>query len=122
MLVKPKALALVAALGITAAGFAATVTAPAAEAAVPATIPLLLSNNSGRSDALFIYDLGTLLSTGQQGWADANGTFHAWPAGGNPPTPAPDASIAGPTNGHTTTIRIPQFSGRIYFSYGQKIV
>jgi len=122
VLVKPKALALVAALGITAAGFAATVTAPAAEAAVPATIPLQVSNNSGRGDALFIYDLGTLLSTGQQGWADANGTFHAWPAGGNPPTPAPDASIAGPTNGRSITIRMPQFSGRIYFSYGQKIV
>lgn len=122
MLVRPKVLALVAALGITSAGFAAAVAAPAAQAAVPATIPLMLTNNSGRADPVFVYDLGTLLSTGQQGWADANGTFHAWPAGGNPPTPAPDASIAGPATGHSITIRIPQFSGRIYFSYGQKIV
>jgi hypothetical protein len=93
-----------------------------AEAAVPATIPLTITNNSGRGDAVYIYNLGTNLSTGQQGWADAAGTFHAWPAGGNPPTPAPDASIAGPANGQSRTIQMPKFSGRIYFSYGQKIV
>ncbi|MFJ3415740.1 glycoside hydrolase family 64 protein [Streptomyces sp. NPDC086082] len=93
-----------------------------ADAAVPATIPLKITNNSGRGDAVYIYDLGTNLATGQQGWADANGTFHAWPTGGNPPTPAPDASIPGPAAGQTSTIRIPKFSGRIYFSYGQKLV
>nr|WP_260695285.1 glycoside hydrolase family 64 protein [Streptomyces sp. IB201691-2A2] len=93
-----------------------------AEAAVPTTIPLEFKNNSGRGDQIYIYNIGTLLSTGQQGWADANGTFHAWPAGGNPPTPAPDASIAGPANGQSRTIRMPKFSGRVYFSYGQKLV
>ncbi len=36
--------------------------------------------------------------------------------------PAPDAAIPGPANGQTKTIRIPKFSGRIYFSYGQKLV
>ncbi|MFC0434003.1 glycoside hydrolase family 64 protein [Kutzneria buriramensis] len=101
---------------------AALVSATPAQAAVPATIPLKITNSSGRGDAVYIYDLGTNLATGQQGWADAGGTFHAWPAGGNPPTPAPDASIAGPGNGSSVTIRIPKFSGRIYFSYGQKIV
>ncbi|MET7682551.1 glycoside hydrolase family 64 protein [Streptomyces sp. NPDC005423] len=93
-----------------------------AEAAVPATIPLRITNNSGRTDPVYVYDLGTQLSTGRQGWADATGTFHAWPAGGNPPTPAPDASIPGPAAGQSTTIRMPKFSGRIYFSYGQKLV
>ncbi|XUL93452.1 glycoside hydrolase family 64 protein [Streptomyces galilaeus] len=93
-----------------------------ADAAVPATIPLKITNSSGRGDAVYIYNLGTNLATGQQGWADAAGTFHAWPAGGNPPTPAPDASISGPAAGQSTTIRIPKFSGRIYFSYGQKLV
>lgn len=92
------------------------------EAAVPATIPLTFTNNSGRSEQIYVYNIGTLLSTGQQGWADANGSFHPWPAGGNPPTPAPDASIAGPASGQSKTIRIPKFSGRIYFSYGQKLV
>ncbi|GGJ45252.1 glycoside hydrolase family 64 protein [Streptomyces lacrimifluminis] len=93
-----------------------------AEAAVPTTIPLEFRNNSGRGDQIYVYNIGTLLSTGQQGWADANGTFHAWPAGGNPPSPAPDASIAGPANGQSMTLRMPKFSGRVYFSYGQKLV
>ncbi|MFI1050645.1 glycoside hydrolase family 64 protein [Streptomyces griseoruber] len=95
---------------------------PPAGAAVPDTIPLTITNNSGRGEALYVYNLGTLLTTGQQGWADANGAFHAWPAGGNPPTPAPDASIPGPAAGRSTTVRIPKFSGRIYFSYGQKLM
>ncbi|MFI5977598.1 glycoside hydrolase family 64 protein [Streptomyces sp. NPDC051452] len=92
-----------------------------ADAAVPDTIPLTITNNSGRADAVYVYDLGTQLSSGQQGWADAGGTFHAWPAGGNPPTPAPDASIPGPAAGQSKTIRIPKFSGRIYFSYGRRL-
>ncbi|MEV7993807.1 glycoside hydrolase family 64 protein [Streptomyces sp. NPDC086077] len=94
---------------------------PPADAAVPATIPLKITNSSGRGDPVYVYTLGTSLTTGQQGWADANGTFHAWPAGGNPPTPAPDASIPGPAAGQSRTIRIPKLSGRIYFSYGQKL-
>ncbi|MFD9322786.1 glycoside hydrolase family 64 protein [Streptomyces sp. NPDC102259] len=94
---------------------------PPAQAAVPDTIPLKITNNSGRGEALYVYNLGTQLTTGRQGWADANGAFHAWPAGGNPPTPAPDASIAGPAAGQSATIRIPKFSGRVYFSYGQKL-
>lgn len=109
--------ALLCAAGVTATGPTAT-----AEAAVPATIPLKFTNNSGRSEPVYIYNLGTELSTGRQGWADASGTFHPWPAGGNPPTPAPDASIAGPASGRSVTIRMPKFSGRIYFSYGQKLV
>ncbi|MBI0293776.1 sugar hydrolase [Streptomyces sp. PRKS01-29] len=108
--------ALLLALGMTAL-------APEASArpAVPSTIPLKFTNNSGRGDQIYVYTIGTLLSTGQQGWADASGTFHPWPAGGNPPTPAPDASIAGPAHGQSLTIRVPKLSGRVYFSYGQKI-
>ncbi|WP_457028298.1 glycoside hydrolase family 64 protein [Kitasatospora sp. P5_F3] len=105
-----------------AAGITLALPAEQADAAVPTTIPLTFTNNSGRTEPVYIYNLGTLLTTGQQGWADANGTFHAWPGGANPPVPAPDASIAGPGNGGTSTIRMPKFSGRIYFSYGQKLV
>jgi hypothetical protein len=118
--IKHKLLAVLAAAATITAGFTATVAAPAE--AVPITIPLKISNNSGRTDPVYIYNLGTLLSTGQQGWADAAGNFHPWPAGGNPPTPAPDASITGPANGQSITIRMPKFSGRVYFSYGQKLV
>ncbi|MFI1171938.1 glycoside hydrolase family 64 protein [Streptomyces melanogenes] len=117
-----KPLAPLVAAMLVAAGFTAAGAAGPATAAVPSTIPLTVTNNSGRGEPVYIYNLGTLLSTGQQGWADANGTFHPWPAGGNPPTPAPDASIAGPASGQSTTIRIPKFSGRVYFSYGQKLV
>lgn len=92
-----------------------------AQAAVPDTVPLKITNSSGRNEPVYVYNLGTQLSTGRQGWADAGGTFHAWPAGGNPPTPAPDASIQGPAAGQSKTIRIPKFSGRIYFSYGRKL-
>ena len=117
---KHKLLAILAVAATVAAGFTATVAVPAE--AVPTTIPLKVTNNSGRTDPVYIYNLGTLLSTGQQGWADAAGNFHAWPAGGNPPTPAPDASIAGPSNGQSITVQMPKFSGRVYFSYGQKLV
>jgi hypothetical protein len=117
--VKRKMFSLLAVAATAAAGLTATATA--AEA-VPATIPLTITNNSGRGDAVYVYNLGTELSTGRQGWADANGGFHPWPAGGNPPTPAPDASIAGPANGQSKTIQMPKFSGRVYFSYGQKLV
>lgn len=121
MRVPRKVLALCGAAVTVAAAVTAVVTT-SADAAVPTTIPLTITNNSGRSDPVYIYDLGTLLTTGQQGWADANGGFHAWPAGGNPPTPAPDASIAGPANGQSITLRLPKFSGRVYFSYGQQLV
>jgi hypothetical protein len=115
-----KLLAVIAAAAIAAAGTIVTVAMPAQ--AVPPTIPLQITNSSGRGDPVYIYNLGTNLATGQQGWADSAGNFHAWPAGGNPPTPAPDASIAGPGNGQSITIRMPKFSGRVYFSYGQKLV
>ncbi|MGW4054865.1 glycoside hydrolase family 64 protein [Streptomyces sp. NPDC004779] len=93
-----------------------------ASAAVPATIPLTFTNNSARGEQVYVYNLGTELSTGRQGWADANGVFHPWPAGGSVPVPAPDAAITGPAAGGSMTIRLPKFSGRIYFSYGQKLV
>ncbi|MES4891141.1 glycoside hydrolase family 64 protein [Streptomyces sp. NPDC096012] len=114
------ALPLAAAAALVGGLLALGATGPA-QAAVPDTIPLKITNNSGRSEPVYVYDLGTQLSSGRQGWADASGTFHAWPAGGNPPTPAPDAAIPGPAAGQSTTIRIPKFSGRIYFSYGRKL-
>jgi hypothetical protein len=108
-------------LAALASALSAVAIVPAADAAVPATIPLTVTNNSGRSDPVYLYDLGTLLSTGQQGWADSGGNFHAWPGGSVPPVPAPDASIPGPANGQSVTIQIPKFSGRLYFSYGQRL-
>ncbi|WP_181770670.1 glycoside hydrolase family 64 protein [Amycolatopsis pittospori] len=114
-----RAVVALAAVALSSTGVAITAS-PAS--AVPATIPLTITNNSGRSGPIYLYNLGTLLATGQQGWADAGGNFHAWPGGAVPPIPAPDASIPGPANGQSVTIRMPKFSGRVYFSYGQKLV
>ncbi|MFI9121279.1 glycoside hydrolase family 64 protein [Streptomyces bikiniensis] len=112
---------LLAAAALVGTGVTVAVSSDPVEAAVPATIPLTFTNNSGRGEQVYVYNLGTELSTGRQGWADANGTFHPWPAGGSVPVPAPDASISGPAAGRSMTIRLPKFSGRIYFSYGRKL-
>ncbi|MEU6931984.1 glycoside hydrolase family 64 protein [Streptomyces sp. NPDC046374] len=115
-------LAAVAALLAPSPAVQAAVAPAAVQAAVPATIPLTVKNDSRRAEPVYLYNLGTELSTGRQGWADAGGTFHPWPAGGPVPTPAPDASIPGPAAGQSLTIRMPKFSGRVYFSYGRKLV
>ncbi len=102
-------------LGITGAATPAT-------AAGPDRLPITIANQSGRGEQVFVYVQGTNLSTGKLGWVDAGGTFHQWPAGANPPSPAPDSAIAGPTNGGSVTVQVPRgFSGRIYFSFGQKL-
>ncbi|HET8896825.1 MAG TPA: beta-1,3-glucanase family protein, partial [Protaetiibacter sp.] len=93
------------------------VAAPAA--AAPATIPLTITNDSGHG-SIYVYILGE--RNGVAGWADAGGTFHPWPGGLGPvPVPAPDASIAGPASGQSITVQLPQLSGRVYYSYGQKL-
>lgn len=88
--------------------------------AVPSTIPLTLTNKSGRSGSVYVYVLGE--TGGRLGWADASGTFHPWPSVGATPVDAPDASISGPADGQSITIQLPKLSGRVYFSYGSKLV
>ncbi|GGX58820.1 hydrolase [Streptomyces minutiscleroticus] len=112
-----------ASLAVAAAlGAASVVAGPAGPASAAAdTIPLTLKNTSGSSEQVYVYVIGTELASGEQGYADESGAFHAWPAGGAPPVPAPDASFAGPVNGESKTIQLPKFSGRVYFSYGQKL-
>src|SRR4051794_1506160 len=96
--------------------------APAAQAVGPDRLPFTITNSSGRAEAVYVYVLGTNLSTGRLGYVNAAGAFTPWPAGANPPSPAPDVAIAGPANGGSTTIRVPLgISGRIYFSLGQKL-
>ncbi|MGL5929482.1 MAG: beta-1,3-glucanase family protein, partial [Dermatophilaceae bacterium] len=88
----------------------------------PAVLPITVTNAAGRNDALHLYVLGIDLASGRLGYVDASGTYRPWPAGSLPPSPAPDVSISGASNGGTTTLQIPKnFSGRIYFSYGKKL-
>jgi hypothetical protein len=107
------------AVGVPGAVVAAT---HSAGAVGPDLLPVTVTNNTGRADPVFLYVLGVNLSTGRLGYVNAVGAFTAWPAGGLPPTPAPDVSIAGPGNGGGTTIRVPRgVSGRVYFSLGQRL-
>ncbi|GAA4066583.1 glycoside hydrolase family 64 protein [Nonomuraea soli] len=93
-----------------------------AQAIGPAILPVTVTNNSGRADAVHLYVLGTNLATGRLGHVNAAGTFTPWSGGQIPPSPAPDVSIGGPGNGGSSTIRFPRgFSGRVYFSLGQKL-
>lgn len=109
-----------------AAGYALFTFPTSADADVPETIPLTFTNNSGSDDPVYIYNLGTMLDSsspanGKQGWAEVNGKFHPWTGGAIPPVSAPDASILGPTNGHSITVEVPKLSGRMYFSYNKKL-
>jgi hypothetical protein len=110
----------------TTAAPTATTAAPAqTKADVPpaaATLPVTVTNDTGRNDAVFLYVLGTNLATGKLGYVDAAGDFTAWTGGASTPVPAPDVSIAGPGNGASTTIRMPKgLSGRLYMSFGSKL-
>ncbi|MET7392414.1 beta-1,3-glucanase family protein [Dactylosporangium sp. NPDC005572] len=95
---------------------------PNAEAIGPDRLPFTVANSTGRSDAVYLYVIGVNLTTGRLGYADAGGAFTNWPAGGNPPTPAPDVAINGPGNGGSVTVQLPRgMSGRVYMSLGQKL-
>ncbi|MBU7597578.1 sugar hydrolase [Streptomyces sp. P38-E01] len=121
MRAKKKLLATLAAAAVVGAGFTAFDTSTTAEAAAADTIPLTFKNDSGTDEQIYIYTIGTNLATGEQGYADADGNFTAWPGGGNPPTEAPDASFEGPAAGESMDFQLPKFSGRVYYSYGEKL-
>jgi hypothetical protein len=85
-------------------------------------LPVTVTNNTGRSDAVHLYVLGVNLTTGKLGHVDAAGTFTNWTGGQQVPVAAPDVSIPGPANGASTTIKLPKnLSGRLYLSFGKKL-
>jgi hypothetical protein len=93
-----------------------------AQAVGPNLLPVTVTNGTGRGDAVYLYVLGVQLSSGKLGYVNQGGAFTAWSGGQIPPSPAPDVSIAGPGNGGSTTINFPRgFSGRVYFSLGEKL-
>ncbi len=109
-------LSVVAALAVAAPIAAVTIPASAS----PAVLPVTVTNNTGRGDAVHLYVIGTM--NGRWGYVNGGGTFSPWPAGGLPPTPAPDVAIPGPGNGGSTTINIPKgLSGRVYMAMQDKI-
>ncbi|WP_320064516.1 beta-1,3-glucanase family protein [Micromonospora sp. RTGN7] len=99
-----------------------TLVASPAQAIGPALLPVTVTNSTGRGDAVHLYVIGIQLSSGRLGYVNQAGTFIPWTGGQIPPSPAPDVSIPGPGNGGNTTIRFPRgFSGRVYFSFGEKL-
>ncbi|MDY7088340.1 MAG: beta-1,3-glucanase family protein [Actinomycetota bacterium] len=101
---------------------AAAVSPPAAQAIGPNLLPVTVSNNTGRGDAVYLYVIGIQLSSGRLGYVNQAGTFNPWTGGAIPPAPAPDVAINAAGNGGSTTINFPRgFSGRVYFSLGQKL-
>ncbi|SCL14009.1 Ricin-type beta-trefoil lectin domain-containing protein [Micromonospora nigra] len=97
-------------------------TAAPAQAVGPALLPVTVTNSTGRGEAVHLYVIGIQLATNRLGYVNQAGTFIPWSGGQNPPAPAPDASIPGPAAGTSTTIRFPRgFSGRVYFSFGEKL-
>ncbi|MDE9366957.1 beta-1,3-glucanase family protein [Luteipulveratus sp. YIM 133132] len=92
------------------------------DALPPDVLPVAVGNSTGRGDATYLYVIGTDLGGGRLGYVNQAGAFTPWPAGQNPPSPAPDVAIPGPGNGGSGTINVPRgFSGRVYFSLGSKL-
>lgn len=113
---------LLAAASALLAGLAGAVVATPAHAVGPASLPVTVTNTTGRGDAVYLYVIGVQLSSGRLGYVTSGGAFVPWSGGQIPPSPAPDASIPGPGNGGSTTIQFPRgFSGRVYFALGQKL-
>ncbi|WP_127500154.1 beta-1,3-glucanase family protein [Actinoplanes solisilvae] len=109
-------------LAVLAVFIAVAVSPPAAQAIGPALLPVTVSNNTGRGEAVHLYVIGIQLSSGRLGYVNQGGTFTPWTGGALPPAPAPDVSIPGAGNGGSTTIQFPRgFSGRVYFSFGEKL-
>ena len=101
---------------------AAAVSPSAAQAVGPNLLPVTVSNTTGRSEAVYLYVIGVQLSSGRLGYVNQGGTFSPWTGGQIPPSPAPDVAIGGPGNGGSTTINFPRgFSGRVYFSFRDKL-
>ncbi|MGI5507028.1 beta-1,3-glucanase family protein [Lentzea sp. CA-135723] len=97
-----------------------TMSAPV-QAAPPSQLPLTVTNNSGRGDAVHLYITGIM--NGRLGYLNGNGQFTPWSGGAIPPVPAPDFSIPGPGNGASKTVNIPlNFAGgRIYMAFRDKL-
>ncbi|GAA2476027.1 beta-1,3-glucanase family protein [Winogradskya humida] len=92
----------------------------ASAATLPDLLPLTVTNDSGRGEAVHLYVLGE--SGGKLGYVTEAGTFTPWTGGANPPAPAPDVSIDGPAAGASKTIEVPKgLSGRMYMSFGEKL-
>jgi hypothetical protein len=115
-------------IGGTAAALAAGIPALAwlgatlQSASAATSLPVTIRNRSGRfaDGDLFFYIVGTNLATGEQGFVRPDGTFTAAALSDNGADGFADLSIPFAAGGETTTA-LPQLSGRIYVSAGEKL-
>ncbi len=117
-----KLFSIIGAFAVVLGGGVYAATSPALALTSPAALPVRVTNDTGRGESVYLYVIGTNVNTGKLGYVDASGDFVNWPAGANPPVPAPDVAIPGPGNGASTTVEIPRgLSARLYFSFGDKL-
>lgn len=94
----------------------------------PSGLPFTVTNSSGRPEETFLYVMARSQTTGEQGYVDASGAWHAFdlPAsvatGKENPT-APDVSIPGPADGGSVRLSLPPnlTGGRIYVAFGEHL-
>lgn len=128
MLVRPRpavhpGAALLVAVMLVIAGLLAVVPAAGA-AAAPQLLPLTVTNGSGLPGETRVYVVARDQASGEQGWVDAAGAWHAFdlpesiPDGTAPPL-APDTSIPGPADGESMTVHLGPglVGGRIYIAF-----
>ena len=104
------------------AAAAALTLAGSTRALAATSMPLTLVNNTGSypNSAMWVYIVGSDLTTGQQCYVRADGTRVAVTPSLNGPDGYADLSIPFAGSG-STTITLPTMSGRVYVSIGAKL-
>ena len=82
MRIRVKLLHALAALAVTVP--LAAVAATPAQAIGPARLPVTVTNNSGRGEAVYLYVIGINLATNRLGYVNQAGAFTPWTGGANP--------------------------------------
>jgi hypothetical protein len=85
-------------------------------------LPMTVTNNTGKfgNDEIFMYIVGTDLATGKQGFVRAEGGFTPASLADNGADGFADLSVPLAATGGTT-VALPNMSGRVYFSIGDKL-
>ena len=122
MRITRKLAGLLAALAVAVPAVIAATAGPA-QAVGPNLLPVTVTNTTGRGDAVYLYVLGVNLTTGRLGYVNAGRHLHrlgrrAEPARRRRPT----SLSAAPATAAARRIQFPRgFSGRVYFSLGEKL-
>jgi hypothetical protein len=108
--------------GFVAAAAATPLISLMARANAATALPMTVENNTGKfgNDEIFMYIVGTNLETNQQGFVRADGKFQPAALSDNGADGFADLSVPLAAKGGTT-VALPNMSGRVYFSIGDKL-